>query len=58
MIQDRTGHVLMDVLEFQKQFVLAMYNALEFKFEDNHIMATLRVLGPTNIPSRQVGLPN
>ena len=52
------GHVLMDVLEFQKQFVLAMYNALEFKFEDNHIMATLRVLGPTNMPSRQVGLPN
>ena len=58
MIRDRTGQELMDAVTFQKHFVLAVCNALEYKFEDNHIMTSFKVLGPTNIPSKQVGLAN
>jgi len=48
----------MDVVAFQKQFALAVCNALNFKFENNHVMAAFKVLGSMNMPFRQVGLAN
>ena len=50
MIQYRTRQYLVDVVVFLKYFVLAICNALQYRFEDNHIMTTFKVLGPTNIP--------
>jgi hypothetical protein len=58
MIRDRSGKDLMDAVAFQKHFALAVYNVLECRFEDNHIMAAFKVLDPTNMPSKQVGLAN
>ena len=58
MIRDRTRQDLMETVAFQKQFALALCNALKCRFEDNHIMAAFKVLGPTNMPSKQVGLAN
>ena len=48
----------MNVVAFQKHFVLTIYNGLEYRFENNHIVATLKVLDLTNMPSRRVGLAN
>jgi len=58
MIRDRTEQDLIKAMTFQKQFALAVCNALECRFEDNHIMAAFKVLGLTNMPSKQVGLAN
>ena len=48
----------MHVMAFQKQLALAMCNVLESTFEDNYIMTTFKVLGPSNMQSKQVGLIN
>ena len=58
MIRDRTRQDLMDAVAFQKHFALAVCNALESRFEDNHIMTTFKVLAPINMLSRQIGLDN
>ena len=58
MIHDRTGQDLMDVVAFQKHFDLAVCNALECTFENNHIMTVIKILNSTNMPSKQVGLAN
>ncbi len=58
MIRKRTREDLMEAVAFQKQFALAVCNTLECRFEDNHIMAAFKVLGPTNMHSKQVGLAN
>ena len=58
MIRDRTGQGLMDAMAFKKYFAFAVYNVLEYRFEDNHIMTTFKVLGPPHMPSTQVGLAN
>lgn len=51
-IWDRT-HVqnLMDAVVSQKYFTLVVYNALESRFENNHIMVIFKVLGLTNMSS-------
>ena len=58
MIRDKTEQNLMNVVIFQKFFVLAVCNALESRFEDNHIMTILKILDPTTMPSKQIGLAN
>ena len=58
MIRNKTEQDLMDAVTFQKQFALAVCNALESRVEDNHIIATFKVLDPTNMHSKQVGLAN
>lgn len=58
MIRDITWHNFIDIVTFQKKFALVVCNALESRFEDNHIMITFKVLGLTNIPSRQINLAN
>ena len=35
MIRDRMGQDLMDAVAFQNYISLAVYNALEYEFEDN-----------------------
>lgn len=51
-IWDR-AHVqnLMDAVVSQKYFTLVVYNALESRFENNHIMVIFKVLGLTNMSS-------
>ena len=56
MIRDPQGRDLEEALLFQKQFSEAVIHALECRFEDNDIVSTFKVLNPTNMPSRQVGL--
>lgn len=46
----------MDAIAFQKQFILAVCNTLESIFEDNYIIGVFKILDPTNMSSRQVGL--
>ena len=58
IIWDRTEQDLINVVAFQKYFALAICNALEFRFEYNYIMTVFKMLGPTNMPSKQVGLAN
>ena len=58
MIRDRLGQNLMDAVTFQKYFALTVCNALESRFEDNHIMTTFKVLAPINMSSRQINLAN
>lgn len=48
----------MDAMIFQKQFALAVYNVLEFRFEINHIMTMFKIMGPTNMSSKEVALVN
>ena len=55
MIQDTTEQDLMNAMAFQKQLALPMCNTSKSRFEDNHIMATFKALGPTNMSSKQVG---
>lgn len=47
---------MIEALAFQKSFAIAVCEALEVRFADNHIMDAFKVLGPTNMPTRQVGL--
>ena len=56
MVRDQQGRDLEEALTFQKQFSEAMILALEFRFEDNDIVSAFKVLNPTNMPSKQVGL--
>jgi hypothetical protein len=58
MIRDRMGQDLMNAVAFQKHFALAVCNTLEYRFEDNHIIIVFKVLDPTNMPSKQIGLAN
>ena len=58
MIRDRTGQDLINVVAFQKHFALAICNALESRFKDNHIMIAFKVLAPINMSSRQISLAN
>ena len=54
MIRNRTRQDLMNAMTLQKHFALAVCNTLEYRFEDNHIMAAFKMLGPINMPSKQV----
>ena len=56
MIKDQQGRELEEALTFQKQFSEAVILALESRFEDNDIINAFKVLNPTKMPSRQVGL--
>ena len=49
---------LMIIVAFEKHFVFIIYNALEARFEDNHIISIFKMLGPINMPSKQVVLVN
>ena len=56
MVRDAHGRDLEEALLFQKQFSEAVIDALESRFEDNGIVSNFKVLNPTNMFSRQVGL--
>ena len=58
MIRDRTGQNLIDAVIFQKYFALTVCNALESRFEDNHIMTAFKVLAPITMSSTQISLAN
>ena len=58
MAWDRMRQDLVNAVIFQKQFVLTMYNALECRFKDNHIMTTFELLNLINMLFKEVSLAN
>ena len=56
MVRDRTGADLEEALLFQKFFAEAVIDALETHFGDNGVIGCFKILSPSNMPVRQVGL--
>ena len=56
MIRDRTGADLEEALSFQKFFAEAVIDALETRFGDNGVIGCFKILSPSNMPVKQVGL--
>lgn len=54
--RDQQGKDLEEALIFQKQFSESVIHALECRFEDNDLVSCFKILNPTSMPSRQVGL--
>ena len=54
----KLGIYLEEALMLQKNFVQAVCSALDVRFCDNDLISCFKILNPTNIPSRQVGLQN
>lgn len=58
MQRSRLGADLEDALAFQKSFAEAVCNGLDAQFTNNDLISCFKILNPTNMPSRQVGLQN
>ena len=56
MIRDNTGADLESALFFQKSYAESIIKALETRFHDNHLISAFKILNPSNMPSRRVGL--
>lgn len=56
MTRDRTGADLECALAFQKCYAQNVCVALESRFADNGIIGAFKILNPSNMPTRQVGL--
>jgi len=54
----RLGTNLGELLDFQRSFVEAVCANLDARFKDNDLISCFKVLNPTNMPLRQVGLQN
>ena len=54
----RLGTDLGEALDFQRAFAEAVCAGLDARFQDNDLITCFKVLNPTNMPSRQVGLQN
>lgn len=50
------GQDLIKALAFYKSSATILCEALKMPFKNNHIMDTIKVLEPTNMPTQQVGL--
>ena len=56
MIRDPNGIDLEEALNFQKSYVEAVCKYLEARFSDNGIISSFKILNPSNMPSKRVGL--
>ena len=56
MIRDSNGIDLEEALNFQKSYVEAVCKYLEARFSDNDIISAFKILNPSNMPSKRVGL--
>jgi len=54
--RDRTGLDLESTIAFQKSYAQNVCVALESRFADNGIIGAFKILNPSNMPIRQVGL--
>jgi len=58
MIRDRIGVDLEFAIAFQKSYAQNVCVALESCFADNGIINVFKILNPSNMSTRQVGLAN
>jgi len=58
MDQSRLGVDLEEALEFQRAFANAICVGFDGRFVDNDLILCFKILNPTNMPSRQIGLQN
>ena len=56
MIKDPKGIDLEEALNFQKSYAEAVCKCLEARFSDNGIISAFKILIPSNMPSKRVGL--
>ena len=56
MIRDPNGIDLEEALNFQKSYAEAVCKCLEARFSDNGIISAFKILNPSNMPSKRVGL--
>jgi len=49
---------LAEALEFHRAFAKAMCAGLNAQFQDNDIISCFKILNPSNMPSKQIGLQN
>ena len=56
MIRDPNGVDLKEALNFQKSYAEVVYKCLEARFSDNDIISAFKILNPSNMPSKKVGL--
>ena len=47
-----------EALKFQRAFVEAICAGLDVRFVDNDRISCFKILNPTNMPSKQIGLQN
>ena len=58
MDHSRLGEDLEEALKFQRTFAEIVYVGLNARFVDNYFISCFKILNPTNMPSRQIGLQN
>ena len=56
MIREPDGIDLKKALNFQKSYAEAVCKCLEARFSDNGIILAFKILNPSNMPSKRVGL--
>ena len=56
IIRDPNGIDLKEALNFQKSYAEVVCKCLEARFSDNGIISTFKILNPSNMPSKRVGL--
>ena len=56
MIRDPNGIDLEEALNFQKSYAKFVCKCLEVRFSDNGIIPAFKILNPSNMPSKRVGL--
>ena len=58
MDRSRLGDDLEEALKFQHAFAEAVCVGLAARFVDNDLISCFKILNPTNMPSKQIGLQN
>ena len=56
MIRDPNGIDLEEALNFQKSYTEVVCKCLEARFSENGIISAFKILNPSNMPSKRVGL--
>ena len=56
MIRDPNGADLEEALNFQKSYAKAICKCLEARFSDNGIVLAFKIINPSNMPSKRLGL--
>ena len=56
MIRDPNGIDLEEALNFQKSYAKVVCKCLEARFSDKRIILAFKILNPSNMSSKRVGL--
>ena len=58
MNRSRLGDDLEEALKFQRAFAESVCAGLDARFVDNDLISCFKILNPTNMPSKHIGLQN